>query len=80
MKGLAHFVKQNIQSMDSIVYYIAVHYHTFGDSLLFKIFCYIDKSKFNIYQLNQRTRGMHKEHTRVNQKVHRRGPCLSYFF
>lgn len=37
------------------------HNHTFGCSLS------LDKSKFNIYQSNQRTRIVHKEHTRVNQ-------------
>lgn len=32
------------------------HNHTFGCSLS------LDKSKFNIYQSNQRTRGIHMEH------------------
>lgn len=50
------------------------HNHTFGCSLS------LDKSKFNIYQSNQRTRIVHKEHTRVNQKVHRSTKTLSYFF
>lgn len=48
--------------------------HTFGCSLS------LDKSKFNIYQSNQRTRIVHKEHTRVNQMyTDRRRPCHIFF-
>lgn len=47
------------------------HNHTFGCSLS------LDKSKFNIYQSNQRTRIVHKEHTRVNQMyTDRRRPFI----
>lgn len=51
------------------------HNHTFGCSLS------LDKSKFNIYQSNQRTRIVHKEHTRVNQMyTDRRKPVIFFFY
>lgn len=51
------------------------HNHTFGCSLS------LDKSKFNIYQSNQRTRIVHKEHTRVNQMyTDREDPVIFFYF